>query len=197
MTSSITWTIRHELPTDAAGIEVMQDHAFGPARFTRTAFQVRQGVEPDTSLCLVGEADGVLAGSVKMTPIMIGATPSMLLGPLTVDTPFKGKGLGGLLLRSVAEKAKAQGVGSILLVGDQPYYGPHGYVQVPHGQITLPGPVDPNRLLILLLNDKVIPTGQVQGGLRVSVEQPALGETAQEPVVFGGLMGAQGQLAPS
>ncbi len=39
----------------------------------------------------------------------------------------------------------------MLLVGDMPYYGRFGFAPVPPGQITLPGPVDPARLLALEL----------------------------------------------
>ncbi len=35
----------------------------------------------------------------------------------------------------------------VVLVGDEPYYGRFGFRPVPPGQITLPGPVDPRRLL--------------------------------------------------
>jgi predicted N-acetyltransferase YhbS len=35
----------------------------------------------------------------------------------------------------------------VLLVGDEPYYGRLGFRRIPWGQITIPGPVDPNRLL--------------------------------------------------
>lgn len=95
---------------------------------------------------------------------MIGDCQSMLLGPLTVKASYKGQGLGRLLLMTVAAKASALGIASILLVGDHPYYGPHGYRQVPHGQITLPGPVDPDRLLILTLLGDGMPAGAVTGG---------------------------------
>ena len=39
----------------------------------------------------------------------------------------------------------------MLLVGDLPYYGPLGFVSVPHKQVTLPGPVDPDRVLVMEL----------------------------------------------
>jgi predicted N-acetyltransferase YhbS len=38
-----------------------------------------------------------------------------------------------------------------LLVGDEPYYARLGFRRVPRGQITLPGPVDPERLLVVEL----------------------------------------------
>jgi predicted N-acetyltransferase YhbS len=39
----------------------------------------------------------------------------------------------------------------VILVGDMPYYARSGFVPVPPGQIVLPGPVDPARLLALEL----------------------------------------------
>ncbi|KZL18020.1 Acetyltransferase (GNAT) family protein [Pseudovibrio axinellae] len=158
------WLVRQEAPADFFQIEQMQAEAFGPARFTRTAFQIRDGVQQEMSLCFVGEQNGEIAGSIKLTPIMIGNSPSMLLGPLTVKAAFNGQGLGRLLLETVAKEAKAQGVQSILLVGDHPYYGPHGYQQITRGTITLPGPVDPDRLLILMVGAGTVPQGAVVGG---------------------------------
>ena len=35
----------------------------------------------------------------------------------------------------------------MLLVGDEPYYARMGFQRAPKGQISLPGPVDPERLL--------------------------------------------------
>ena len=43
------------------------------------------------------------------------------------------------------------GIALVLLVGDEPYYARLGFRRVPRGQITLPGPVDPERLLIVEL----------------------------------------------
>jgi predicted N-acetyltransferase YhbS len=36
----------------------------------------------------------------------------------------------------------------MLLVGDAPYYGKAGFKPIPEGRATMPGPVDPARLLI-------------------------------------------------
>jgi predicted N-acetyltransferase YhbS len=33
-------------------------------------------------------------------------------------------------------------------VGDEPYYGKCGFKRIPKGQATMPGPVDPARLLV-------------------------------------------------
>ena len=36
----------------------------------------------------------------------------------------------------------------MVLVGDEPYYGKAGFKRIAKGQVTMPGPVDPARLLI-------------------------------------------------
>jgi len=39
------------------------------------------------------------------------------------------------------------------LVGDEPYYGKSGFKVIPKGRATMPGPVDPARLLVCELAD--------------------------------------------
>ncbi|MDX5595347.1 MULTISPECIES: N-acetyltransferase [Pseudovibrio] len=158
------WFIRQELPQDDVEIDLMQEEAFGPGRFARTAFRIREGASAAASLSFVGLIDGVLAGSVRLTPIMIGTTQAMLLGPLTVSPSYKNRGLGKALMATAHEAAKAEGVPAILLIGDAPYYGPLGYQKVPEHTVELPGPFDPDRLLILMLQDGPLPFGHVKPG---------------------------------
>ncbi|WP_417686564.1 GNAT family N-acetyltransferase [Roseibium sp.] len=162
----INWFIRTEETADAADIDALQAEAFGPGRFAKTAFKIREGVPQDPALCFVGLNGGELAGSVRLTPIMIGETPGMLLGPLTVAPAYKNRGLGKALLRTALDVAESRGETAVLLVGDAPYYGPAGFAPVPLGQITLPGPVDPARLLVATLNGTDMPRGMVTGGRR-------------------------------
>jgi predicted N-acetyltransferase YhbS len=49
------------------------------------------------------------------------------------------------------EAAASAGPGAVLLVGDAPYYSPLGFAKLPPGQIVMPGPVDPHRMLGLEL----------------------------------------------
>ena len=62
-----------------------------------------------------------------------------------------GKGYGNALVAEGLARASAQGFRLVVLVGDMPYYGRFGFVPVSPGQIRLPGPVDPARLLALEL----------------------------------------------
>ena len=88
----------------------------------------------------------LLVGSVRLTPICIGETPALLLGPLTVEPPFRERGVGSALIKRALEEAKAKGHKLVVLVGDEPYYAKSGFKRIPKGQVKMPGPVDPARL---------------------------------------------------
>ena len=82
-----------------------------------------------------------------MTPIWIGETAALLLGPLIVEPVFRSRGIGEALVTRSLDAARAAGGRLVILVGDPPYYSRMGFVPTPPGRIVLPGPVDPARLL--------------------------------------------------
>ena len=144
--------IRDENENDAAALSELSAEAFGPGRFGRTAYRIREGVPPVSSLSLTAWLDERLVGGIRFTAVTIGEEESaLLLGPLVVDPAHKGKGYGKALAEEGLTRARAQGFHLVVLVGDMPYYGRFGFVPVPRGQIVLPGPVDPARLLALEL----------------------------------------------
>ena len=63
----------------------------------------------------------LMVGSVRLTPICIGDTPALLLGPLTVEPPFRSHGVGTALVKRALTEAKANAHKLIVLVGDEPY----------------------------------------------------------------------------
>ena len=81
------------------------------------------------------------------TPIFIGGTPALLLGPLIVEPVFRSQGIGEALVAASLEAARATGAKLVVLVGDESYYARVGFKRAPPGRIVLPGPVDPQRLL--------------------------------------------------
>lgn len=152
--------IRPETAADLPAIDALHDHAFGPGRFARTAARLREGVAPDPELSLVAMVGGRLAGSVAMTPIVIGRQPALLLGPLAVDPDFGKRGIGRRLVRETLARARAAGHRLVLLVGDAPYYGPLGFRAVSPQRVTMPGPVDPRRVLIAELIEGAFETAE-------------------------------------
>lgn len=150
--SSSSFEIRLETDGDAQILSQLSAEAFGPGRFTRSAYRVREGIPPVRTLCLCGLLDQRLVGGIRFTAIRIGATEGgALLGPLVVDPAEKGKGFGKALVEEGLARARSEGFSLVLLVGDMPYYGRFGFQPVPPGQIILPGPVDPARLLAVEL----------------------------------------------
>ncbi|MCW2247279.1 putative N-acetyltransferase YhbS [Azospirillum fermentarium] len=145
--------ITTEGPQHAAAIEALLDKAFGPGRFTKTAYRLRDGVEPVKDLCLVAidhDEDGneTLEGTIRYWPVTIGGTtPALLLGPIAVAPHWQGGGLGSKLIRMSLNKAAAAGHRAVLLVGDAPYYNRFGFTRGLTLGMSLPGPVDLDRFL--------------------------------------------------
>jgi predicted N-acetyltransferase YhbS len=143
-------TVRLATPADDAFIDDLHATAFGPGRFARTAFRIRERFPIDPNLSLVAEVDGQACGSVWMTPISIGGINGWMLGPLATDPNFRKLGAGKLLAREVSKLALGRGDGKyIMLVGDRDYYCPLGWEPTVAGNIEFPGPVDPSRVLLL------------------------------------------------
>ena len=141
--------VRKETDADLGWIEKLHAAAFGPGRFARSAFRVREAFARDKTLSLVAEFAGKRVGSVWMTPISLSGENGYLLGPLATDPAFRNKGAGRALVREAGKLALARQEGNfVLLVGDAPYYQPLGYVPAIAGKIVFPGPVDPKRILV-------------------------------------------------
>ena len=142
-------TVRFATPADDQFVEDLQATAFGPGRFARTAFRVRERFPIDPTLSLIAEVNGMPCGSVWMTPVSVGGIDGYLLGPLATHPDFRKRGAGKLLAREVTRIALERGQGSfVLLVGDRDYYCPLGWVPTELGAIEFPGPVDPTRVLV-------------------------------------------------
>ncbi len=140
--------MRPEREEDIQALNDLAARAFGPGRFARTAHRVRESASVVEALSHTAWFGDELAGSIRFAPIQIGERSDvLLLGPLMVDAKWAGKGYGRALIEKGLELAKAQGFTLVLLVGDLPYYKRFGFQRVPPGQIVLPGPVDPSRLL--------------------------------------------------
>lgn len=170
-------TMRQE---DRDAVERLHARAFGPGRYARTAFRIREQAGRAEGLAYVARVGSLLVAAVHLTPIRIGNDPAsglpatkrlearhqaFMLGPLTVDPPFEGKGIGRALLERCAHAARAVGCTLIFLVGDEPYYSRSGYRRVPPGKISLPGPVDPMRVLVLELEPGALKdvSGEIRG----------------------------------
>jgi predicted N-acetyltransferase YhbS len=145
------WQIRLETPQDAARIEALNAESFGPGRFAKSAYRLREGVNPIGALSFVAIEKEILRGSVRFWPVTVGGHEELLLGPLAVQSDQRGQGIGIALMQAAIAAAQSGPWRAILLVGDEPYYTRAGFARLPPGRVKFPGPVDQNRILGLSL----------------------------------------------
>jgi len=151
--SDLSFTILPETAADALAIERLHERTFGPGRYARTALRIREQLAHRCDLSFTARIGTLLVGSVRATPICIGTTAALLLGPLTIEPPFRERGIGRALIDRSLTVAREKGHRLVVLVGDEPYYGRSGFRRIPKGTVTMPGPVDPARLLVAELVD--------------------------------------------
>jgi predicted N-acetyltransferase YhbS len=147
--SQVVNEIRAVRSSDSHDLAMLHAVVFGPGRFARTAYRVREGAPSVSTFCRVAQLNLNLVAAVTFTRVTIGArSGAILLGPLAVAPNYTGLGLGRKVVASGLEAARDCGVVLAVLVGDIEYYGRMGFERAPPGQIIFPGPVDPLRLLV-------------------------------------------------
>ncbi len=171
------WHIRPETAADAPSVEALNQSAFGPGRFAKSAYRLREGVAPVAGLSFVAVENNILRGSVRFWPIRVGGHEALLLGPLAVDSPQRGRGIGIGLMQAGIAKAHDGPWSAILLVGDEPYYAKVGFARLPPGRVKFPGPVDQDRILGLSLKAGGLLnlSGQIR---RAQIDEPVCADGA-------------------
>ena len=148
------FNVRLELADDEPFIEQLVADVFGPGMKARAAYALREGVSPVPQLSFVAEEQGALIGCCRLTRITIGGKSALMLGPLAVRQEYANRGIGKALMREAIEAARKQFAQGdipedlIMLVGDFAYYEMFGFERAKPGQIQLPRPVDPQRVLL-------------------------------------------------
>src|SRR3954468_5335473 len=99
------WQIRLEEPGDARAVEALNAESFGPGRFAKSAYRLREGVAPVAALSFVAVepmpgGGEILRGSVRFWPIRVGGHEELLLGPLAVQGDQRGRGIGIALMQA-------------------------------------------------------------------------------------------------
>jgi predicted N-acetyltransferase YhbS len=146
--NDIALTILPETADDADAIERLHERTFGPGRYAKTAYRLREQVAHWLDVSFTARIGTLLVGSVRLSPVRIGETKALLLGPLTVEPAFRERGVGQALIARALKTAAEKGDRLVILVGDEPYYGRSGFRRIPPGRVIMPGPVDPARVLV-------------------------------------------------
>jgi predicted N-acetyltransferase YhbS len=159
-----------EEPAHDTEIEAINAEAFGPGRFARAAYKIREGGPHERALSFVALHKGAVIASVKMTRVAAGEGRALMLGPLAVKPAYKNLGIGKHLVKLAVEAAVKAGSPAVILVGDEPYYGPLGFKRIPRGQVSMPRPVDLDRLLAVEIDEGAVArlTGMIDHEDRMS-----------------------------
>lgn len=159
---------------DLEAVEHLLDVSFGPDRHQKTAYRLRDNVDPIPELSFVARLSGKLVGTLRFWPIVVKSDTdgkagkrALLLGPIAVEPSLKGRGIGIGLMNHGLARARQLGHKIVILVGDPDYYKKVGFSQIEPGRITMPGPVDTHRLLALELEDGALAnvSGRIMPGV--------------------------------
>jgi predicted N-acetyltransferase YhbS len=170
---------------DSAAVEALLDISFGPDRFKKTAYRLREGVPPVDAMSFVAKKDGEVVGTIRFWPVVIKdesvqparKRPALMLGPIAVEPSLKGQGIGIGLMQHGLAAAKGGGAKIVVLVGDLDYYSRVGFSRAPAAGLRMPGPVDPDRLLALELEPGALagvagPIGRARGSKHKTAVAP-------------------------
>ena len=139
-------TVRIAPLADAApsAIEALLDAAFGADRRARTAYRIRAGESVIADLSFGAFDRETLVGSLQSWPVSVGATPTVLVGPVAVTPDLQNAGIGRALMEALIVAAPDV---PMVMIGDAEYYGRYGFTDVATAQWGVPGPVERQRLL--------------------------------------------------
>jgi predicted N-acetyltransferase YhbS len=139
---------------DPALVEALLDRAFEPARHTRTAYKVREGVDwlPALSFAALDQEQH-LVGTVQCWPVALTDPsskrhPLIMVGPVAVLPENQGEGFGKALMTAALGAISPASPLPQVMIGDPEYYERFfGFSAAPTRRWTLPGAWDPDRLL--------------------------------------------------
>ena len=145
---------------DPALVEALLDRAFEPERHTRIAYKVREGTDwlPALSFAAL-DAKEQLAGTIQCWPVALTEPakngqsgkrhPLVMVGPVAVLPERQGEGFGQALMLASLGALSPEAPLRQVMIGDPEYYGRFFGFSAEHtGGWTLPGPWEPERLLL-------------------------------------------------
>ncbi|MBS0254339.1 MAG: N-acetyltransferase [Proteobacteria bacterium] len=158
---------------DPALVEALLDRAFEPERRTRTAYQLREGLEalPALSFAALDGSDH-LVGTIQCWPVGLTdpagrAHPMIMVGPVAVLPEQQGAGYGKALMSAALAALNPRAPLPQVMIGDPEYYGRFwGFTAEPTAGWRLPGPWEPRRLLVRCDNPAVLPREGLLGPWR-------------------------------
>ena len=130
--------------------------SFGPGRFARSVYRLREKNDRDTEFSYIYEFNNQILSSISYYKTFLNNDINgLLLGPLAVDPEHRGKGYGVELVKyTIALIKKTMAYDFILVIGDYHYYEKFGFKKI-NNTFSFYGPVNSEKVLILPLKDEL------------------------------------------
>ena len=130
--------------------------SFGPGRFARSVYRLREKNDRDTEFSYIYELNNQILSSISYYKTFLNNDINgLLLGPLAVDPEHRGKGYGVELVKyTIALIKKTMAYDFILVIGDYHYYERFGFKKI-NNTFSFYGPVNSEKVLILPLKDEL------------------------------------------
>ena len=130
--------------------------SFGPGRFARSVYRLREKNDRDTEFSYIYELNNQILSSISYYKTFLNNDINgLLLGPLAVDPENRGKGYGVELVKyTIALIKKTMAYDFILVIGDYHYYEKFGFKKI-NNTFSFYGPVNSEKVLILPLKDEL------------------------------------------
>ena len=130
--------------------------SFGPGRFARSVYRLREKNDRDTEFSYIYELNNQILSSISYYKTFLNNDINgLLLGPLAVDPEHRGKGYGVELVKyTIALIKKTMAYDFILVIGDYHYYEKFGFKRIDN-TFSFYGPVNSEKVLILPIKDEL------------------------------------------
>lgn len=130
--------------------------SFGPGKFARSVYRLREKNDRDTEFSYIYELNNQILSSISYYKTYLNNDINgLLLGPLAVDPEHRGKGYGVELVKyTIALIKKTTTYDFILVIGDYHYYEKFGFKKI-NNTFSFYGPVNSEKVLILPLKDEL------------------------------------------
>jgi predicted N-acetyltransferase YhbS len=144
----MSFNIRHETIDDDYDVEQIVKNIFGPGRFAKTAYRLREAKDYKHLFGLVTENHlNKIVATVRIAPLK-GYDDTVILGPIAVDSALRNMGLGMALMHQAEQEClKYPHIKRIVLIGDPEYYNRFGFFTENAKDILFSAPVNKNRIL--------------------------------------------------
>lgn len=164
--------VRTESAGDVKAIDVVNLSAFEGEAEAQLVGTMRQlpGFSPELSL--VAELNGRIVGHALLTRVPLQqeggrATSVLALGPMSVVPSQSHRGIGSALIRAATERARALGLGAIVVAGHPEYYHRLGFQPAVQSGVSSNLRLPEDALTVLELE-----SGVLRGGGRVVYPDP-------------------------